>query len=224
MIELAPVCREDLVMLPKELARLLGGIGPLVIVYKISKFIHIVDINTMQTFEVDQMAYWKSPFKALLSRERLTEFIVLDIEEVDTNMNDSRAAIKQKFRQVRVEVARTADFGVNCQSYSVVCHLGSILNYNDTVLAYDLEQINCQEIDDFRLKHPNQVPEVIIVKKVFPKYRKKQKKRAWKLKHLDKEEGIDEDDEQEQQYEAKKAPKKKKHYEKHGQTSKTQQH
>ena len=53
MIELAPVCREDLVMLPKELARLLGGIGPLVIVYKISKFIHIVDINSMQTFEVD---------------------------------------------------------------------------------------------------------------------------------------------------------------------------
>ena len=40
------------------------------------------------------MAYWKSPFKALMSRERLTEFIVLDIEGVDTNMNDSRAAIK----------------------------------------------------------------------------------------------------------------------------------
>jgi len=49
----------------------------------------------------------------LLNRERLTEFIILDIEKVDTNMNDSRAAIKQKFKQVRVEVARASDFGVN---------------------------------------------------------------------------------------------------------------
>lgn len=46
-VELAPICREDLVLLPKQLARELGGIGPLVIVYKISKFIHIVDINSM---------------------------------------------------------------------------------------------------------------------------------------------------------------------------------
>jgi len=51
--ELAPVCRDDLVILPKALAKDLGGIGPLVLVYKISKFVHIVDINTMQTYEVD---------------------------------------------------------------------------------------------------------------------------------------------------------------------------
>ena len=31
-----------------------------------------------------------------------------------------------------------------------MCNLGNILNYNDTVLAYDLEHINNQEIDDFR--------------------------------------------------------------------------
>ena len=59
------------------------------------------------------MAYWKTPFKALLTRDRLTEFIVMDIEQIDTNMNDSRAAIKQKFKQVRVEVVRSEDLGVN---------------------------------------------------------------------------------------------------------------
>ena len=101
-IELAPVCRDDLVMLPKATSKLMGGIGPLVLVYKISKFIHIVDITTMQTFEVDQVNYWKSPFKALLGRERLTEFVIMDIENVDTNMNDSRAALKQKFKLLKV--------------------------------------------------------------------------------------------------------------------------
>ena len=39
LTELAPVCRDDLVLLPKQLAKDLGGIGPLVLVYKISKFI-----------------------------------------------------------------------------------------------------------------------------------------------------------------------------------------
>ena len=53
MVELAPICREDLVILPKSLAKEFGGIGPMVIVYKISKFIHILDIHTMQTYEVD---------------------------------------------------------------------------------------------------------------------------------------------------------------------------
>jgi len=53
-VELAPVCRDDLVILPKPLAYALGGIGPMVLVYKISKFVHIVDIKTMQTFEIDK--------------------------------------------------------------------------------------------------------------------------------------------------------------------------
>jgi nonsense-mediated mRNA decay protein 3 len=47
MVELAPVCRDDMVILPGHLAKNLGGIGPMVLVYKISKFIHIVDIHTM---------------------------------------------------------------------------------------------------------------------------------------------------------------------------------
>ena len=53
LIDLAPICREDLVILPKKLAREYGGIGPMILVYKITKSIHIVDINTMRTFEID---------------------------------------------------------------------------------------------------------------------------------------------------------------------------
>jgi nonsense-mediated mRNA decay protein 3 len=106
MVELAPVCRDDLVILPKSTVKELGGIGPMVLVYKISKYIHILDIQTMHTFEVEESAYWKNPFKAFLSRESLKEFVVLNIEHLDTNLNDSRAAIKQKFKHVKLEVAR----------------------------------------------------------------------------------------------------------------------
>jgi nonsense-mediated mRNA decay protein 3 len=88
------VCRDDLVILPKPLATSLGGIGPMVLVYKVSKFIHIVDIKTMQTFEIDKAAYWKDSFKAVLGRDRMSEFIVLNIENIDTDFNSSRAAMR----------------------------------------------------------------------------------------------------------------------------------
>jgi nonsense-mediated mRNA decay protein 3 len=50
--ELAPICRDDLVILPKALSKSLGGIGPLVLVYKVTQFVHIVDIHTMRTHEI----------------------------------------------------------------------------------------------------------------------------------------------------------------------------
>ncbi len=43
---------------------------------------------------------------------------------------------------VQVEVARAADFGRNNKTFIVNTHLGEVLNYNDTVLAYDLDAIN----------------------------------------------------------------------------------
>ena len=124
------------------MAKDLGGIGPMVLVYKISKFIHILDVKTMQTYEIDQQTYWKNPFTAMLSRDRLTEFVVLEIDQLQTDMNESRAAIRHRFRAVSLVVARKSDFGVNDQTYCVNCHLGDRINYNDTVLAYDLEQTN----------------------------------------------------------------------------------
>ena len=59
-VELAPICRDDLAILPKSLSKALGGIGPMVLVYKISKFVHIVDIKTMRMFEIDKATYWKA--------------------------------------------------------------------------------------------------------------------------------------------------------------------
>ena len=46
-MDIAPICKDDLVLLPKSLSKELGGIGPLVLVYKISNFVNIVDIKTM---------------------------------------------------------------------------------------------------------------------------------------------------------------------------------
>ena len=125
----------------------------------------------------------------------MSEFVVMNIENVDNDFNSSRAAMRQKFRQVQVEIMRKEDFGVNDRTFIVNTHLGEILNFNDTVLAYDLTQNNISDIDTFA-EYDSQLPDVIIVKKTFPKYRKRQKNRIWKLKHFDKEaEAVEEDNE-----------------------------
>ena len=41
-----------------------------------------------------------------------------------------------------MEVARKEDYGKNDRTYLVNTHLGEILNFNDTVLGYDLTEIN----------------------------------------------------------------------------------
>lgn len=51
----------------------------MVLVYKISQSVHFLDIKTMQTFEIDKATYWKDMFKACIGRDRLSEFVVLDI-------------------------------------------------------------------------------------------------------------------------------------------------
>jgi nonsense-mediated mRNA decay protein 3 len=127
ILEIAPICRDDLVILTPKLQALLGGIGPLILVYKVTTSLHIVDVHTMRTHEIDATCYYKHEFKSLCSRERMTEFIVLNIEDVDFDVSTSRAAARNKFRMVQVEVARKSEFGKNDTTFIINTHLGEHL-------------------------------------------------------------------------------------------------
>ena len=147
--------------------------GPMVLVYKISTFVHVVDVFTMKTYEIDQVAYWKHNFTALCSRDRLKEFIVINIENTDFDTNQSRAAIKNRFKLVQVEIARVEDYGHNDKTFIVNTHLGEILNFNDTVLGYDMDSMNMGQLEDFQnSQKSNSVPDVVLVRKTFPKFRR----------------------------------------------------
>ena len=141
----------------------------------------------MRTHEVAAQKYWENMFTAVCSRDRLVEFVILNIEEVDFEVDTSKAAARQKFRMVQVELARASDFGQNDRTYITHTHLGEFINFNDTVLCYDLNQMNLQEIEDFEHTHKGMMPDVVIVRKAFPKIRKRQNKRIWKLNRLDME-------------------------------------
>jgi nonsense-mediated mRNA decay protein 3 len=69
-------------------------------------------------------------------------------------------------------VARKEDFGVNDRTFIVNTHMGEILNFNDTVLGYDLHQCAISDIDDYE-KIDQYLPDIVLVKKTFPKLRKR---------------------------------------------------
>lgn len=71
---------------------------------------------------------------------------------------------------------RVKDIGVTDQTYIVYTHLGEILGYNDTVLGYDLAALNInQMIEDDMKGSKKDIPDLVLVRKIFPKYRKKNK-------------------------------------------------
>lgn len=90
-------------------------------------------------------------------------------------------------------MARADDFGKSDRTFITHTHLGEFINFNDTVLCYDLNQTTIQELEDYDNGHKHALPDVVIVKKSFPKVRKRQANRIWKLNRLDMEKQGDND-------------------------------
>lgn len=83
-----------------------------------------------------------------------------------------------------VTIARQEDFGVNDIQFTVLTHLGNQIDVGDTVLGYDLLQQNLTE-DVFTSTNRN-LPDVILIRRIYPKIHKRSERRIWKLRHLDK--------------------------------------
>lgn len=179
-VEIVPICREDLVVLPAKVANSLGFQSPLVLIMKISSLIHMLDPFSLLTAEMNSTAFWKSPFRAISSASQLVEYCVVDV----TPLGKTRG----KFELVEVEVARSSDFGSNDTIFRTVSHLGRYLQPGDLVLGYDVQASNFNNDDLIPLKGKS-LPDVVLVKKVHPNRRKsRSKKRIWELKRLDTEE------------------------------------
>lgn len=84
-IEIAPICREDLVCLPKGVARSNGNISPLVLCHKVSDSLHFVDPITLQTATISSSIFWRSPFRSIAGRAQLTLYMVFDVIPLGTN-------------------------------------------------------------------------------------------------------------------------------------------
>lgn len=177
-IEIAPICRDDLVVLPKKLANLLGNISRLVICSKVSNMLQFLDPNTLQTADLPANVYWRAPFMSLLTVTQLVEFIVLDVEPTGYS--------KGKHVLADITVSRATDFGVNDNTYYIRSNLGGILHPGDSCMGYFLTNTNFNSDLWDSLDNEN-CPEVVLIKKHYTRKSKKSKYRNWKLKRMARE-------------------------------------
>lgn len=137
-VEICPVCREDLIFLPPKVASSLGNIGPIVVCTRVTNTIALFDpITSGRCFLVGDV-YWRAPFKSLLTSKELVEYVVLDVEEVHSEVTVDG----KKFGLANVEVARVKDFGKNDTRFNIKTHLGYLLKFGDHAFGYDLCGVN----------------------------------------------------------------------------------
>lgn len=173
--EIAPVCRDDLVVLPPKLSNSLGGIGPLVLVSRISASISLVDPTAVRTTELPAAAFWKTPFAPIMTSRALTEYTVLDIE--------TTGEAAGRFAAAEVTVARSSDLGVNDSTVLVRSHLGHVLHVGDLVSGYDLRSAIYNDSLLAGQKASFELPDVVLVRKTYPR-RNRARSRKWRLARL----------------------------------------
>ncbi|CAH8436089.1 unnamed protein product [Heterobilharzia americana] len=99
-LEIAPVCKNDVVCLSRAQSHKLGGIGQLCIVTKpIQTIFYVISLSTFNSLfllyystsvcHVDSKAYFSSPFTSITTQKRLSPFVVLEIEAEEEERRDS---------------------------------------------------------------------------------------------------------------------------------------
>jgi len=146
--------------------------------------IHLVDPATLKVIEMNGATYFQfeTDMTFIPLKKNATEFMVFDVERATGKSLNSSTLSMSKSRFSTVTIGRVSDW----QNFDVKTNLGDILSEGNTVIGYDLTSMNINgEIAN--TKALSNVPDVILVRKIYPD-RKKNKKRIWKLKHLKKEE------------------------------------
>ncbi|KAK2160138.1 hypothetical protein LSH36_139g02023 [Paralvinella palmiformis] len=174
----------------QSLPQQLGNLGQICVVYRVTQAVHLIDPNTCQIADVNGQVYWRSPFLSLCSPHQLTEYMVMEvdiIQEQDQRHISGHGQRSVKHVLADVWVIKVSELGSTEQQYHCRTHLGHLLNCGDIVLGFDMRTAN---VNDKYLEkiRPDYLPDVILVRKVYGDSQRRQKKRKWKLRHLN---GID---------------------------------
>jgi len=192
LVEIVPICKEDLLYLPTKLARSLGNINRLVLVKNISNLIHLVDPLTGQTASMSSEVYWREPIRPMISfaRSRLTKFVVLGKEAVVLQQNKSkRSTARQRNRLAVVTLAKEEDLGVNDKTADEKSHIGYLMKSGDTAIGYELKDAQLVDDDAERARNEGILPDIVLVRKIYGGIgttdAEKEKKRIFTLQRLD---------------------------------------
>lgn len=170
LVTIAPVCKDDIMILPKDLSKNLGNISQLVLVKQIGGAIQVVDPVTCEHQEINCEKFFRHNITACMTTRQFTKFIVLSVEPVlmkERACVSSKRGHDRKSKLAECVIVREKDFGVNDTQFTVLTHLGNLLRDGDVVQGYDL---TCcpWAVDEIEKAQGSkrQCPEVILVRKV----------------------------------------------------------
>jgi len=183
-VEIVPLCKDDLLALPIKLAKSIGNISPLALVYRVGTTVQIIDPSTLQTADISPKEFWHSPFGNLADVKDLQQFIVLEIEPLGPQNGHYALA--------EATISPSNDMST---TYYVRTHLGHLLHEGDEVLGFHItgSNFNNPQFEDLESsrQYSSTIPDVILVKKFYARSKKKSSansKRNWRLKRMAREE------------------------------------
>lgn len=185
-IELAPICKDNLVCLTPSQARSMGGISQLCLVLRVAKNILLIDPNTAQTAEVGSLAYYKNPFVPIYFGKNLTKYIVMEKEDAVVHRFSGQGSLSRKHTVADLWVQRVEDLGSEKKAFCR-SHLGDILDIGDQVMGYDICSSNINN-DEFDKLKEHKIPDVVLVKKYYGSKTLRNRRRRWRIRTLRKAE------------------------------------
>ena len=206
--EIPKICKDDLIVIPEKLRKILGCSSYLGLCQKVCSNIHIIDISDGKVYELNTKNYYQfeSDIQLIPLQKNSTEFMVMNIEIIPADLNKSinnshvghKLDVNNVIKLIQIEIARTNDWEV----FHTRSHLQN-LAIGQLVAGFDLSTIPF--IQELNLKTNI---ETIIVKRVIDKEKAKERKRLWRLKRLDielaevkKEKKKNEDDKDDKDFE-----------------------
>lgn len=183
-VEIVPICRDNIVCVPVKVAQALGNMNQLLICLRISNVITLIDPSTLQVADVTATQYWRTPFNSLCQPRQLSEFYIINVEDVgDVVKSTGAKRISRKHRLADAWVVPSNQVGVsNVEPICTRTHLGLLLKPGDLVMGFDVKNSNVND-PVFDKISTEKIPDVILVKKVYDRATR-QKRRLWKLKRL----------------------------------------
>ncbi|CAH1772405.1 unnamed protein product [Owenia fusiformis] len=181
-VEIVPICKDNIVCLSTKMAQSLGNISQICICHRVTQTLHIIDPNTLQVAEISGTTFWRDPFKTLCAPKDFTEYIIMQLEFIEPSKH--RHPLSTKHVLAEVWVVKASEIGSDEGQYFCKTHLGHLLNVGDSVLGYDLRFSNVNDANLEKMS-PDRIPDVVIVKKVYADKAKRNRKRNWKLRHMD---------------------------------------
>ncbi len=177
-LEIAPICKYDLICLPKKMYQSMGSFGPICVCERIQNDkIMLLDVYQLQLGEIDANTYFQihtdssssstishssgTPnylFLPLHTSTQLIEYTVIgEMEDILLK--------KKEYCLGMVQVCKTSELGHSDSIKTVKCHFAHYLQSGDTVLGYDLANSNVSD-ENLEQYKQLQIEDVILVKKV----------------------------------------------------------